>query len=397
MGHISYNTLKLHKDSVKGITLDLAHIPDTSPCIGCQLGKQARSSFPRSNKRSDCRLWIIHLDLIGLMQTCSIQGPQYIATFMDDYSRHGVIYYLKSKDQCAAVFRKFLAWAENQTSEHMIALHLDCKGEYLLSAVQMILDNKGIEHKLTMPHLPQQNGVAEWWNHTLLDKAHMLIHTTGLSLGFWEYTIDTMVHIYNRTPICFIGWRTPHEIWTNGHVPDVSYFRVFGCKAYMHTPEDKHKLDPRSIEIMLIGYEPGSKGYWLWNQSTRLIILSYDVTFDKRSYPYKEIGHVSVPPVQPVLSDGLITIQYNLPVITDGGPTPPVPAAPATLPTIPTQCPTPDRAPTEFFTSHSQPAEPTPPPCPHPQWIIIAVNVNTLVNLETVGLTKKVKYSIAHL
>ena len=145
MGHMSYNALKLHKDAIKGITLDSNHILNTLPCAGCQLGKQAHSSFPGSNKQSDCRLQIMHLDLMGPMQMRFIQGSQYIATFMDDYSRHRVVYYLKSKDQCAAAFRKFLAWAENQTLERMIALHSNRRGEYLSGTVQKILDEKGIE------------------------------------------------------------------------------------------------------------------------------------------------------------------------------------------------------------------------------------------------------------
>ena len=105
MGHMSYNALKLHKDAVKGITLDSNHILNTSPCTGCQLGKQVCSSFLRSNKWSDCRLQIVHSDLMGSMQMRSIQGSQYIATFMNNYSRHRVVYYLKSKDQCATVLR----------------------------------------------------------------------------------------------------------------------------------------------------------------------------------------------------------------------------------------------------------------------------------------------------
>jgi transposase InsO family protein len=239
MGHMSYNALKRYKDSVKGISITTSLDPTQSPCPGCELGKQTRSSFQGSSKRSDRRLRIIHSDLAGPMQTRSIQGSQYIATFIDDYSRHGVVYFLKSKDQCAVAFKKFLAWAENQTSERMLALHSDRGGEYLSSAVRSILDEKGIEHKLTMPHSPQQNGVAERWNRTLLDKARALLHGAGLSLGFWECAIDTAVHTYNRTPTRTIGWRTPHELWTDGHVPDVSYFRIFGCKAYVHTPDDK--------------------------------------------------------------------------------------------------------------------------------------------------------------
>jgi transposase InsO family protein len=173
------------------------------------------------------------------MQVQSMQGSKYIATFIDDYSRHGVVYFLKSKDQCAAAFKKFLAWAENQTSERMLALHSDRGGEYLSGAVRTVLDQKGIEHKLTMPGTPQQNGLAERWNRTILDKARALIHGASLSLSFWEYAVDTAVHTYNRTPSRTIGWRTPHELWNAGHVPDVSYFRIFGCKAFVHVPEDK--------------------------------------------------------------------------------------------------------------------------------------------------------------
>ena len=158
MGHMSYNTLKQHKDSVKGISLDPRMNHDGSPCPGCELGKQTRSSFPGSSKRSDWRLRIIHSDLVGPMQPRSIQGSLYIATFIDDYSRHGVVYFLKSKGQCAAAFKKFLAWAETQTSEKLLVLHSDRGGEYLSRAVQKILDEKGIKHKLTILHSPQQNG-----------------------------------------------------------------------------------------------------------------------------------------------------------------------------------------------------------------------------------------------
>jgi len=363
MGHMSSQALKRYKDSVKGIVLDPSAIIDQSPCSGCELGKQTRSPFPGSSKRSDRRLRMIHSDLMGPMTPRSIQGSLYMATFIDDYSRHGVVYYLKSKDQCVAAFTKFLAWAENQTSERLLALHSDRGGEYLSRAVRSILDLKGIEHKLTMPHTPQQNGLAERWNRTLLDKARAMIHSAGMSLGFWEYAVDTAVHIYNRTPQRSIKWRTPHQLWTDGHIPDVAYFRVFGSKAFVHTPEDKRKkLDPRSIEMTLVGYEPGSKGYRLWNASTRSIVLSRDVTFDERSFPFKENKAIEAAPSQPSVTDGPVTIYYNMPDVSDGGPAPRVP----TLPTTPAQHPTPERAETEFHTPLSQPAAPTPPERPRP-------------------------------
>jgi transposase InsO family protein len=118
------------------------------------------------------------------MQVHSIKKALYIATFIDDYSRHGVVYFLKSKDQCATVLKKFVAWAKNQTSEKLQALHSDCGGEYMSGELKSFLAKKGIEHHLTMPGLLQQNSVAKRWNWTILDKAHVSLHSAGLSLSF---------------------------------------------------------------------------------------------------------------------------------------------------------------------------------------------------------------------
>jgi hypothetical protein len=109
MGHMSYNALTHYHNSVKGMSINGSIDQAQSPCAGCELGKQARLPFSASPKWSDRRLQVIHSDLAGPMQIQSIQGSKYIATFIDDYSRHGVVYFLKSKDQCAAAFKKFLA------------------------------------------------------------------------------------------------------------------------------------------------------------------------------------------------------------------------------------------------------------------------------------------------
>jgi hypothetical protein len=164
----------------------------------------------------------------------------------------------------------------------------------MAASVKEILNQRGIEHHLTMPGTPQQNGKAERFNCTIMDKAMSMLHTAGLSNGFWEYAISTAVHIYNRTPIRSLKWRTPHEAWGAGHVPDVSYFRVFRCKAYMHVPADKRrKLDAKATEVTFVRYEPGSKGYRLWDKNTRSVHLSRDVTFNKSSFPFRKGDEIS--------------------------------------------------------------------------------------------------------
>ena len=128
-----------------------------------------------------------------------------------------------------------------------------------------------------------------------------MLHTTGLSNGFWEHAISTATHIYNRTPIHSLQWCTPHETWNAGHVPDVSYFQVFGCKAYMHVPADKRrKLDAKATEVTFVGYELRSKGYWLWDKNTCSIHLSRDVTFDESSFLARSNETSSTPMSQTV-------------------------------------------------------------------------------------------------
>ena len=102
---------------------------------------------------------------------------------------------------------------------------------------QRYLRECGIEHDRTMPGSPQQNGRAERWNRTIMEKALCMLHFAGLSHGFWKLALDCAVHIYNRQPMRRLKWQCPITVWT-GKKPDVSYFRVFGCKAFVHVQKE---------------------------------------------------------------------------------------------------------------------------------------------------------------
>ena len=94
---------------------------------------------------------------------------------------------------------------------------------------------------------------------------------------------------YNRTPTGTLSWCTLFELWNSGQISDVSHLRIFGCKRYMHIPHDKHhKLNTKAVEVTLVGYEPGSKGYRLWDKHTHSLRLSWDVTFDESMFPFKQ-------------------------------------------------------------------------------------------------------------
>ena len=105
---------------------------------------------------------------------------------------------------------------------------------------EKLLRDSGIEHDRTIPDSPQQNGRAERWNRTIMEKALCLLHFAGLSHGFWLLAVETAVHIYNRQPLRRLKWQCPITAW-DGTIPDISYFRVFGvkCLCMCQRSEDK--------------------------------------------------------------------------------------------------------------------------------------------------------------
>ena len=135
------------------------------------------------------------------MRTQSIEGYRYFITFLDDYTSLGRAYHLKHKSESLQAFEDFKAWAENVTGHRIIAIRSDRGGEYTSDAFSARLKSYGIVHYKTIAGSPQQNGRAERWNRTIMEKALAMLHHAGLSHGFWKLAVDTAVHIYNRQPM----------------------------------------------------------------------------------------------------------------------------------------------------------------------------------------------------
>ena len=127
------------------------------------------------------------------------------------------------------------------------------------------LTENGIEHQMSMPDSPQQNGRAERFQQTIINGAEAMRHHAGLSNGFWIYAVKAKLHTYNVTPINHADYKTPKELWS-GQKPNISHLRVFGCLAWVHIlKKRRHKLQPKSRAMIFVGYEPGSKGYQFWD------------------------------------------------------------------------------------------------------------------------------------
>jgi hypothetical protein len=140
---------------------------------------------------------------------------------------------------------------------------------------------EGIKKELTVPYNPQQNGVAECKNKTIVGVAHAMIHDQGLSMFLWVEACCTTVYIQNMSPHTILGKLTPEEVYT-GTRPDVSHLRIFGSVYYCHVPSEKRtKLDPTGEKGILVGYSEVSKAYRIFVLTHRRIVVSRDVQLEE--------------------------------------------------------------------------------------------------------------------
>ncbi|GKF42184.1 retrovirus-related pol polyprotein from transposon TNT 1-94, partial [Tanacetum coccineum] len=134
--------------------------------------------------------------------------------------------------------------------------------------------------------MPQQNGLAEHMNRTLMDKVRCLLIQYGLPKTFWAEATCTIAYLINRSPSTVIEKKKPMEMWS-GHPSDYGMLIIFGCVAYSHVKQGK--LEPRAVKYVLLGYPEGVKGYRLYrlDGESPKIVTSRNVVFNE-SVMYKD-------------------------------------------------------------------------------------------------------------
>jgi len=230
-------------------------------------------------------LELIHADLAGPMETLSIDGFRFTLVLICDCSKHIWVFLMKSKDETLRNFMAFVLSIEKLTGRKIKIFRSDRGGEFMSDAFNKFLEEHGITRQTSAPYTPQQNGTAERTVQTLVGSARAMLQHSGMSKGFWGEAIRTSVHVLNRSPRKGLDWKTPYEVLF-GRIPEVSYLRVFGCRAWVHTHKDqKKKWDPTSKPMVFVGYELGSRAYRLWNPASRSIVISASVRFDETQFP----------------------------------------------------------------------------------------------------------------
>ncbi|GJR07970.1 retrovirus-related pol polyprotein from transposon TNT 1-94 [Tanacetum coccineum] len=243
------------KDVVIGLP-KLKYVKDQL-CSSCEVSKEKRSSFKtKTILSSKGRLHVLHMDLCGPMRVTSINGRKYI---------------LKS-------------------SSPVISVQTDRGTEFLNKTLNAFFKEEGIEHQTSTPRTPEQNGVVERQNRTLVEAARTMLSASKLLVFFWAEAIATTCYTQNRSIIILTHEKTTYHI-INDRKPLIKHLHIFGCTCYLtRDGENLDKMKEKGDPCILVGYSTQSKGYRVYNKRTRLIVESIHLKFDE----IKEMSETSV-------------------------------------------------------------------------------------------------------
>lgn len=291
LAHLGTNNLELLKHGlVDGFTGNNGKLSET--CETCLKSRQVRASFPKNGAlRATDLLELIHSDVCEITDSPSWSNHKYFVTFIDDKSRFTFVSLLQTKDQVFEKFKDYKTLVEKQLGKQIKILRSDNGGEYCNKAFDEFLTSHGILRQLSVAHTPEQNGVAERANRTLMEKVRAMLDEAGLNIRYWGEALMTAVYLKNISPTKAVEGMVPYQAWT-GEKPNLENLRIFGCCAYVHVPKrDSKKLGNRGRKCIFVGYDEESKGYKLVDiNQPRKVFVERSVEFLEHIYPALEIS-----------------------------------------------------------------------------------------------------------
>jgi transposase InsO family protein len=186
------------------------------------------------------------------------------------------------------VLKKLLRMAQNKFDAKVKKIRSDNVTEFKNTQVEDFLDEEGIKNEFLTPYTPQQNGVAESKNRTLIEMARTMLDEYKTSDRFWAEAINTACHATNYLYLHKLLKKTFYELLT-GNKHNVSYFRVFRSRCYILQKRSKSsKFAPKTYECILLSYDSNSRAYRVFNVPTSCVETMCDVVFDETNGSQKE-------------------------------------------------------------------------------------------------------------
>ncbi|GJR10076.1 retrovirus-related pol polyprotein from transposon TNT 1-94 [Tanacetum coccineum] len=235
--HLNFKTInKLAKQNLV-IGLPLLVYSNDKPCSSCEKGKHHRASFKTKQTSSIKKcLHLLHMDLFGPVTPRSINHEKYTFVIIDEYSRNSILV--------------------------------------------NFCNEKWISQNFSSRYTPEQNGVAERKNRTLIEAARTMLLGSVFSKQYWTEAVATACYTQNRSTIVKRHLKTPYEIFRK-RIPNINFLHVFGCPVYIYNHKDHlGKFDKKADDSYLLGYSLVSKAFRVFNTRRQQTKETYHITFD---------------------------------------------------------------------------------------------------------------------
>ncbi|GJZ23042.1 putative ribonuclease H-like domain-containing protein [Tanacetum coccineum] len=207
------------------------------------------------------------------------------------HRRFSWVFFLATKDETSGILQNFIRQIENQLNHRVKIIRSDNGTEFKNKNMLEFCRNKGIKQEYSNARTPQQNGVVERMNRTLIEAARTMLADSLLPTTFWAEAVSTACYIFNRVRVTKPQNKTPYELLF-GHKPIISYIRPFGCHVtILDTLSVLGKFDGKCDEGFLVGYSLNSKAYRVYNLVTKRVEVNLHVNFLEEKPNVKGVGY----------------------------------------------------------------------------------------------------------
>ncbi|KAI3815555.1 hypothetical protein L1987_15226 [Smallanthus sonchifolius] len=231
------------------------------------------------------------MDLFGPISISSIGGKSFCLVVTDDFSHFSWVQFLGTKDETADILQYLILSLETLCKLKVRRIRSDNGTEFKNNLMELFCLKKGIRHEFSAPYTPQQNGVAEWKNRTLIETVRTMLSDAKLPVTFWADAVNTACHVLNRVLVVKRHNKTCYEL-INNRLTNLDYLVPFGspCSLLLQNKDRQSKFHAKAVEGIFLGYVANSPCKRVYNIGTRTVEEWFEVDCSKHSIPPKPTG-----------------------------------------------------------------------------------------------------------
>nr|GEW69343.1 putative ribonuclease H-like domain-containing protein [Tanacetum cinerariifolium] len=291
LGQLNFKTMNklVRNNLVKGLPSKCFENDHT--CVACLKEKQHKAFCKTKLVNYVSKpLHTFHMDLFGPTSVSSLNHKWYCLVMTNDFSRFTWTFFIRTKDETSSILRNFITKIENLKDPKVKIIRCDNGGEFKNKEMNEFCTKKGIRREFNNARTPQQNGVAERRNRTLIEATRTMLADAKLPVTFWAEAVNIACYVQNKVLVNKSQNKTPYELF-NSRIPAIGFLRPFGCHVMiLNTLDHLGKFDAKWDEGYFVRYSLFSKAFRVFNKRTKKVEENLHVNFLKNKLIKKGVG-----------------------------------------------------------------------------------------------------------